>query len=42
VESVAREEALRRTVAWERANPPVALPPDRFAYDAEDRILASG
>jgi nucleoside-diphosphate-sugar epimerase len=34
-EPVARDEALRRTVAWERANPP-AVPMAAFDYPAED------
>jgi nucleoside-diphosphate-sugar epimerase len=45
-EPVPRDEALRRTVAWQRANPP---PPGRFPSEAElrgrfadeDRLLAS-
>jgi nucleoside-diphosphate-sugar epimerase len=35
-EPVAREEAIRRTVAWERANPPPWIDPARFDYHAED------
>lgn len=38
-EPVALEEALRRTIAWERENPPETDPQD-FDYAAEDRILA--
>lgn len=35
-EPIAREEAIRRTIAWERGNlPPVD--PARFDYDAEDK-----
>jgi nucleoside-diphosphate-sugar epimerase len=33
------EEALRRTVAWERANPPKEVSPDEFDYDLEDSFL---
>ena len=38
-ESISRSEALARTVAWERANPPSNIDPSRFDYDAEDRAL---
>jgi nucleoside-diphosphate-sugar epimerase len=39
-EPVAREEALRRTVAWERDNPPEEIDPSLFDYEAEDAVLA--
>jgi nucleoside-diphosphate-sugar epimerase len=39
-EPVACEEAFHRTVAWERANPPPQIDPDRFAYEAEDAALS--
>jgi nucleoside-diphosphate-sugar epimerase len=39
VESVGPDEALSRTVRWERAHPPVANPAD-FDYQAEDDALA--
>ena len=35
-EPVPREEAIRRTVAWEREHPPLAIDPARFDYAAED------
>jgi nucleoside-diphosphate-sugar epimerase len=35
-ESVPREEAIRRTVEWEAANPPVGFTPHHFDYAAED------
>jgi hypothetical protein len=39
-EPVVLEEALRRTVAWERANPPETIPPGIvFPYDAENATL---
>jgi nucleoside-diphosphate-sugar epimerase len=38
-ERVDLEEALRRTVAWERANPPREIDPKEFDYVAEDAIL---
>ena len=38
-EVVPLEEALRRTISWERANPP-ELDPSRFDYAAEDAVLA--
>ena len=39
-ELVPREEALQRTIAWERANPPAEVEPSRFDYVAEDATLA--
>jgi nucleoside-diphosphate-sugar epimerase len=38
-ELLPREEAIRRTIAWERANPPAA-PAAQFDYAAEDEALA--
>jgi nucleoside-diphosphate-sugar epimerase len=38
-EPVSEEEALRRTIAWERANPPSQIDPAQFDYGAEDRAL---
>jgi nucleoside-diphosphate-sugar epimerase len=35
-EPLAREEAIRRTIAWERENPPRMMDPARFDYNAED------
>ena len=40
-ETVPRAEALRRTVEWERANPPESIDPDQFDYAAEDAALAA-
>lgn len=39
-EPVALEVALRRTIAWERDNPPKQFDPARFDYAAEDAALA--
>jgi nucleoside-diphosphate-sugar epimerase len=39
-EEFPREEALRRTVGWERAHPPRKADPDSFNYAAEDAALA--
>lgn len=39
-ESVPQGEALRRTVAWERAHPPQKIDPGQFDYAAEDIVLA--
>lgn len=39
-ERIPRDEALRRTVTWERAHPPAELDPARFDYAAEDAALA--
>jgi nucleoside-diphosphate-sugar epimerase len=38
-EKVTREEALMKTVAWERANPPTEIDPKQFAYAAEDVVI---
>ena len=38
-ELLPREESIRRTIAWERTNPPVA-PLAQFDYEAEDAALA--
>jgi nucleoside-diphosphate-sugar epimerase len=39
-EEIPREEALRRTVEWERAHPPRNAAPVSFDYAAEDAALA--
>jgi nucleoside-diphosphate-sugar epimerase len=38
-EPIPRDEAIRRTVAWERANLPADFNPHKFDYDAEDAAL---
>jgi nucleoside-diphosphate-sugar epimerase len=38
-EPVAIPEALRRTIEWERRNPPSDLPPGKFDYAAEDAAI---
>ncbi len=40
-EGVEADEALARTIEWERANPPARIDPRRFDYEAEDAVLAS-
>ena len=40
-EPVGREEALRRTVDWERRHPPPTIDPARFDYAAEDAAAHS-
>jgi hypothetical protein len=40
-EGTAPDEALRRTVAWERANPPEQIDPALFDYAEEDAALAN-
>ena len=40
-EIVPFDEALRRTIAWERSNPPDEVPPEAFDYAAEDVALAA-
>ena len=39
-ETLPRDEALRRTVEWERAHPPDKVDPASFDYAAEDAALA--
>ena len=41
-EAVPVDEAIRRTIAWERANPPGELSPAQFDYAAEDAALSGG
>jgi len=41
-EPVPIEEGIRRTIEWERANPPGEFNPHRFDYAAEDAALLSG
>lgn len=38
-EKISREEAIRRTVEWERANPPAGFTPHQFDYPSEDEAL---
>jgi nucleoside-diphosphate-sugar epimerase len=40
-EQIAFEEGLRRTIDWERANPPRKIDPKQFDYAAEDAALAA-
>jgi hypothetical protein len=39
-ETTSRREALRRTLAWDRAHPPIHVDPSQFDYGAEDAIVA--
>jgi nucleoside-diphosphate-sugar epimerase len=39
-EHISPDEALKRTIAWERANPPEKINPKQFDYETEDAILA--
>jgi nucleoside-diphosphate-sugar epimerase len=39
VERVGLDEALRRTIAWERAHPPEKVDPKEFDYDVDDSFL---
>jgi nucleoside-diphosphate-sugar epimerase len=38
-ETITREETIRRTVEWERANPPTGFTPHQFDYVSEDEAL---
>lgn len=39
-EPIGIEEAIHRTAAWEQENPPRAINPQQFDYDAEEAALA--
>jgi nucleoside-diphosphate-sugar epimerase len=39
-ETVSCDEALRRTITWERANPRQTIDPSQFDYAAEDALIA--
>jgi nucleoside-diphosphate-sugar epimerase len=39
-ETIEMGEAIRRTIAWERQNPPGTINPQQFDYSAEDAALA--
>jgi nucleoside-diphosphate-sugar epimerase len=39
-EVVPFDEALQRTIEWERANPPEKVNADQFSYDLEDTVLS--
>ncbi len=39
-ERVSLDDALKRTIAWERANPPKEIDPKEFDYAVEDAFLA--
>jgi nucleoside-diphosphate-sugar epimerase len=39
-ETLPRTEAIRRTVAWERANPPACVDPREFDYGQEDEVIS--
>lgn len=39
-EPVPLEEALKKTIEWERAHPPSNIDPQMFDYETEDKILA--
>ena len=40
-EPISLDEALKRTIAWERANPPAVIDAKQFDYAAEDAVLAA-
>lgn len=40
-ERTTAEEAMQRTIAWERANPQTKFEPGEFDYAAEDAALAN-
>jgi len=40
-EPVSIEEGIRRTIEWERANPPGEFNPHRFDYAAEDAAIGA-
>lgn len=38
-EAVSLDEALARTIEWERKNPPRTIRPEQFDYEAEDSVI---
>ena len=38
-ETVSRTEAIKRTIAWERENPPDTISAKDFDYETEDKIV---
>jgi nucleoside-diphosphate-sugar epimerase len=40
-ESIPQDEALRRTIEWERKHPPDNISPEQFDYETEDKVLNS-
>ncbi|HUO10405.1 MAG TPA: NAD-dependent epimerase/dehydratase family protein [Phycisphaerae bacterium] len=40
-EIVPPDEAFRRTIAWQRQNPPPSIDPAEFDYATEDKVLAA-
>jgi nucleoside-diphosphate-sugar epimerase len=40
-EPIPLDEALKRTIDWERKHPPATIPPEMFDYAAEDAVLSS-
>jgi nucleoside-diphosphate-sugar epimerase len=40
-ESIPQDEALRRTIEWERKHPPDTIRPEQFDYETEDKVLKS-
>lgn len=39
-ERIDQEEAFKRTIAWERDNPPAKIDASAFDYETEDKVLA--
>jgi len=39
-EHVSRDEAVRRTIEWQRGHPPAQIDPQMYDYAAEDAVLA--
>jgi len=39
-EVISREDGLRKTIGWERTNPPLDINPENFNYAEEDALLA--
>ncbi len=38
-ESIPQDEALRRTIEWERMHPPEKIRPEQFDYESEEKVL---
>ncbi|MBU1626438.1 hypothetical protein KKB18_03640, partial [bacterium] len=40
-EQISRKESIRRTIEWERINPPENIDKSNFDYTMEDKIMSS-
>jgi nucleoside-diphosphate-sugar epimerase len=38
-EAIPEDKGMKRTIAWERENPPASISPEQFNYEGEDQVL---